>query len=563
MMIRDLIGLPTRTDQEAIRSAMALLIPERCFDPGRALRERVRLVVEPGRRTELTAPSRKTPELSVNLERDGTITVGGNAAERGRGKFLLPRPETPDREGRPGRYLDTSGTGITAVTDYIQDFLAEKWRLGLGVPQNLPKGALEAGRGPGGESVAYLSRELAWMARTEMAQRPEGPPWQDAQRELNDRMETAVSGMVDPEAWDIARELGREVTLDRYNWAMAAGRFLGKLRESNPGAVIWLLVFCPYEGPVNHPGQLITAARSHLERSGLGPGNWRAAARLPESVMRAATEWPRPETAADVLNAVAESGCVPSFQAVRAANMVIGKEQPPGEREGHLPENRRRNVRRAMALAFRGEAQNGPAPARGLTAAVEYVSGFREAADYAGAMADHGRDLTSTTWGGLSKAARRWRREMTEEMLRDQWAQLMTQREGRIQAWTSLLGETRAGASLESPDGLNAVPITSEYGLYQESIAMGHCVFSYGNRCGAGVSRIFSLRRKGERIATGEIVQMPGGWTVSQVRSHGNRQATGDAHAAMGAIAALYENEQRREDGEDGENGEEHCEQRG
>ena len=552
----DFRGTPALIDQEALSEAMALLTPEHGFDPAGALLERVRILVEHGRRAELTAPGAstgRTPELSVNLERDGTITVGGNEAEPRRGKLLLPRPETPDGESSPGKHIDAYGTGTAAVTNYIQDFLAEKWRLGLGVPQNLPKGALEAGRGPGGESAAYRARELAWRAMTEMQQQPDGPPWQDAQRELNDRLEAAVSRMVDPEAWDMAGQLGGEVTTDRYNWAKAGWEFLGKLRESNPGAVIWLFAFCRYQGPVNHPGQLIAAARSHLERSGLEHRNWRAAARLPESVMRAVTERPWPETSAAVLNAAAESGCVPSFQAVRAAYMVIGRQRPPREQDEHLREDWRRNVRRAMALAFRGEAQNGPAPARGLTAAVDYVSRFREAADYAGAMAHQGRDVTSTTWGGLCKAARRWHREMTEEMLRDQWARLMIQREGRIQAWTSLLGETSAGAG-----NLNAVPVTSEYGLYQESIAMGHCVFSYGDRCGAGVSRIFSLRRKGERIATGEIVQMPGGWTVSQVRSHGNRQAAEDAHAAMREIAALYENEQRREDREEAgeENGE-------
>ena len=291
-----------------------------------------------------------------------------------------------------------------------------------------------------------------------MQQRPDGPPWQDAQRELNNRMETAVSAMVDPEAWDLASSLAQQVTLDRYNWAKAARRFLGSLRESNPGAVIWLFAFCRYQGPVNHPGQVIAAARSHLEQNGLEPRNWRAATRLRESVMKAATEWPWPETTAARLNAVAESGCVPSLQAVRAVNMVIGRQRSPREQDEQLREDWRRNVRRAMALAFQGEAQNGPAPARGLTAA----------ADYAGALARGGRELSSTTWGGLSKAARRWRREMTEEMLRDQWAQLMTQREGRIQAWTSLFGETRTKS-------LAAVPITSEYGLYQESIAMGPC----------------------------------------------------------------------------------------
>ena len=129
--------------------------PRARLDPGRALRERVTLLVEPGRRPELLAlPSalpKKTLELSVNLERDVTITVWGAAAAPHRGEFLLHRPETPDGKSSPGRNLHAYGPGAAAVTDYMQDFLTEKWRLGLGAPQGLPPGALEAGRGPGGD----------------------------------------------------------------------------------------------------------------------------------------------------------------------------------------------------------------------------------------------------------------------------------------------------------------------------------------------------------------------------------------------------------------------------
>lgn len=70
--------------------------------------------------------------------------------------------------------------------------------------------------------------------------------------------------------------------------------------------------------------------------------------------------------------------------------------------------------------------------------------------------------------------------------------------------------------------GLDVVPIESSRDLMEEAAAMCHCVYASAPRCREGLSRIFSLRKDGDWLATFEIALRDGRWRLVQVRGECN-----------------------------------------
>ena len=112
----------------------------------------------------------------------------------------------------------------------------------------------------------------------------------------------------------------------------------------------------------------------------------------------------------------------------------------------------------------------------------------------------------------------------------------------RYPSWESLLGPTRTEAG-----DLEAIPLTNEIQLIRETLRMKHSVSDYGPACTWGHSRIFSIRREGNPIATMEIClvqqdSQPDGqtWVVAQVREKFNRRARKELQQAGEEIALHY-----------------------
>ena len=69
---------------------------------------------------------------------------------------------------------------------------------------------------------------------------------------------------------------------------------------------------------------------------------------------------------------------------------------------------------------------------------------------------------------------------------------------------------------------------------------MGHCVYSYTQRCANGASRIFSISTKDEPVATLEIVRTSLGWKPNQTKAPGNHQASRELMQVTEETARRY-----------------------
>ncbi len=470
----------------------------------------------PGRSITLRALRGNIP--CINLERQADGRIEARRTENHRGQ----------QPGRPGNAITLYRPGAgTAEASRKHGLLAAA----LALPAQIRRWWKDESCFPEDEAEAArrCPEDEAEAARSLIEQLGHHPLEED--RHLAQEAATLTDQATWNSAWSIVcGELARRwqaVTLDQYNWAAALGPLLDNLRATNPGAVSWLFAYCENEGPVEHPGQVTTAVKGHMRRSGLLDSSWRTAATMPEPVMKAITAWVRPEPAAALLNLIALAGRAPNKNTatVLAHQAAMGRLRldGAGTQAGTL------NAETVAVLACRESARH--TPESRLDHAV--TSQIGDAMDYATAQAADGRQIRSTTWNGLMKASEWWHRRMRHAQAVDEWEEILRRTNGHYRAWNSLIGETEAG-------GFQVVPLTDERELHQESLDMEHCVVTYRMKCAAGRSRIFSLRSDGTKIATGEIVLGPAGWQETQTRGRRNTDPGRDAARAMRRTADLY-----------------------
>lgn len=137
-----------------------------------------------------------------------------------------------------------------------------------------------------------------------------------------------------------------------------------------------------------------------------------------------------------------------------------------------------------------------------------------------------------------------------------------------VAEWDNMMRESlKPGANIEAdytplpnaptcftvPDAgvFEFVPLRSALALGEEGKAMHHCVASYSRDVLTGLSRIFSVRRNDQRVATMEIVfrdREPRGYRISQLKGPCNasvKMTPGLNHA----IALFSEEYQRKQQG--------------
>ena len=66
------------------------------------------------------------------------------------------------------------------------------------------------------------------------------------------------------------------------------------------------------------------------------------------------------------------------------------------------------------------------------------------------------------------------------------------------------------------------VPLLTPCDLADEATDMTNCVRIYVRRCLTGISRIFSIRYRGDPLATFELVRRDDGWQIAQIRGRRN-----------------------------------------
>ena len=336
----------------------------------------------------------------------------------------------------------------------------------------------------------------------------------------------------------MTRECTGRVEIPTYNRAVRARGPIAELMRTNPGAAAWYLcapdqdpdedeTWNPGREEVKHPGQVITLARAAMLASGVDPRSWRTASAMPAATAREAAL--SGAEGAWAVNTAARAQAVPSQEVMRRAPEALRAIAGSKRRGTGLHAD---NAGRMLFLAFRESArlaleQPGPEAQRELTHDMDGVT------DYVRHLGAMGREVSSKAWRGLRQASELWHRDQGAENIHWQWRQMTARNGGAYRSWESLLGETRTG-------DLTLTPITDENGLYRESLAMQHCVISYGDECARGTSRIFSVERGGRKIATGEITLQAGTWRERQTRGVRNHPAAPEAERAIEHAAREY-----------------------
>jgi hypothetical protein len=113
------------------------------------------------------------------------------------------------------------------------------------------------------------------------------------------------------------------------------------------------------------------------------------------------------------------------------------------------------------------------------------------------------------TWNSLMRKQHVWHmEEARKEVERRKEA-------GGCVAWAPIIQSVQQ-------DDLEAVSLNNSDELWEEGAAQVHCVGGYDERCYHNYSRIYSIRRNGERLATMELRFDNGKLTIGQLYGQGN-----------------------------------------
>lgn len=146
---------------------------------------------------------------------------------------------------------------------------------------------------------------------------------------------------------------------------------------------------------------------------------------------------------------------------------------------------------------------------------------------------DWAREAEWGTWGAMPEDAG-WRDVMARQK---RWHEMVQQRERSEKSAISWDGLSPGWSDPQT--GFSAVPLTDGGMLWDEGKAMRHCVSSYASECEQGNSRIFSIRKDGERFGTAEVKVSDGSFKVVQFKGLCNRLIEDErAWAAANAAAA-------------------------
>ena len=240
---------------------------------------------------------------------------------------------------------------------------------------------------------------------------------------------------------------------------------------------------------------------------------------------------------AQVLNIVGRANVVPTLQEINYLSPSIRMANSYGDpyRDNPL---RLGNANTALVLMLQHLHANPPGERQDEWRS-QVMDDTQSIIDYALNLARQGRRIESTTFNGLKKRSELWHREIATAPLHHQWSNILAYQDNTIRTWNSLLGPTQQGS-------LTITPLTDEHQLYQESLAMSHCVISYGPQCADGESRIFSVSDGDRKLATAQIRLENQTWIPTQIRGPHNHPVTEQVTQAVDNLALAYTEEHHR-----------------
>lgn len=373
-----------------------------------------------------------------------------------------------------------------------------------------------------------------------------------------------VRGLMDQQCHDLATDSNGRCRAPQYNRAVLTREAIVPVSASNPAAASWLLHGRRLDSePMQHPGQIVAKARQEMEQVGVERSAWRTIRQLDPAIIEAlqARRTPNYLTAL-LLNACGRTHARPDVSAVEfaiATSSLIRRRcddfGPPRRADGPAQVDARRTVSRMVELLFRYADGRHAAEVVSQEDEDEHAAGgarMIEVADYLTDLIGRGEPLRATTWNGLAKAVRRWHGQHQVDLAHRAAQREIDRRDGWVIAWNSLVDES----TLETPETrglIRVVPLTSETELWDEGVHMSHCVGQYSRMCAAGGSRIYSIRRGGETLATAELRRDLGRWSGAQVRSAHNGSPPQEARMATAMMARAHQQEwERRTERADG-----------
>ncbi len=351
----------------------------------------------------------------------------------------------------------------------------------------------------------------------------------------------SILQLIHPEIVELARTFSQSpsenVSLAAYNFSAENRPLILELTESNPGAIAWYLLLCqPEPGQLNHPGQVITAARTSMTKAELSPHAWKTAAKLDlKTMLQLIRSLYRPTLTAEALNAIHHAGYSPPWELIH--QLLTPTEAFTREETGAGSRICRQNFRQYLTLLLKylkkqpdaGPAQHLPNPIRNR---------MHDNADYINHLTGRNQPLQSKTWQGLCKTADRWHQEHRRMLAQQEWEKELARKQGRILSWESALEE------MQLMDH-TVTPLTDEKMLFMESKEMSHCVHIYGERCASGDTRIFHIASPVDEhsVATLEIRRnyQSNTWQTQQLRSRHNHPVTTRIEELSSMVAALYQ----------------------
>ena len=325
-----------------------------------------------------------------------------------------------------------------------------------------------------------------------------------------------------------------------HNETAGSREALARTYRTNPGAAalyVHLIMRHPLRGgePVRHPGQVIRALKEGIYGlDSLPSAAWKSVAGAdPELVRKLAGDLRARTTGLGVLawlltTVREDTWARPSAGArrlmTRVATFSNSQDEEFRERDRRFIESFLRECRLSRRVKGRKMSE--------VLDEAGYIFDW---------LAEETGPVRARTWRGYPKAARRWHGREAERTLEERREAVLTRRDGRYDAWNSLVGEFEKGE-------LRVVPLADEMELVRESLQMKHCVDTRARACAVGGVRLFRVELDGNPQATGEInlVRLGNGnegWERTEVRGYRNRAASQEALDALSEAAQRYNRE--------------------
>ena len=295
-----------------------------------------------------------------------------------------------------------------------------------------------------------------------------------------------------------------------------------------PGALEWAYKYGTPNQEIRHPGQVISTARETMAEHGVDMRHWKTISQTPTDIMHQIVSIPDPQKAVLFLNASVRAGLQPNPTILSDSRNYYLLDVYRGDRTNTLG---RENHDTVLEIMYREHAKHYPVHIDRLS--VEAQSIF----DYARAMTNLGRTINSRSHQGLLDKARVWHRQISRAQTTRDWLQLLDNGNNHYRAWKSAISQPIKQGEY------TVTPLTSEMDLYHESLRMNHCVIGYGNHCTSNASRIFSVSKNAETVATSEIQLSDDGWKPVQTRGPHNHPVEQEIIDLMEKVAEIYTNE--------------------